>query len=89
MDLFNCKFIFTFQLDICVERCHLCKDVICAKMSFAQVGTCANDIFYSFCYKPLSRQHPVNATFFQLKCMLVVFLFVCLFNLLVNGFEMY
>ena len=35
--------------------------------------------FNSFRSQPSSRQHPINVTFFQLKRMLVVFLFVCLF----------
>ena len=38
-----------------------------------------SDGFYLFWYWPSSRQHPVNVNFFQLKCTLVVFLFVCLF----------
>ena len=45
--------------------------------------------FYSFYHKLSFRQHPVNVTFLQVKCMLVVFLFVYSFILLVSGFEMY
>ena len=39
-----------------------------------------SDAFYSFWSRPSSRQHPGNYILFQLKCTLVVFLFVCLFS---------
>ena len=38
--------------------------------------------FYSFWSQPSSRQHLTNVTFFQLKCMLMVF-FICFVYLLI------
>ena len=56
----------------------------CKFILFQLVGC----VFWS---KPSSRPHPVNVTFYQLKHMLVVFLFVhfYLFILLANWFKMY
>ena len=50
-----------------------------------------SDVFYSFCFKPSSKQHPVNFTFFfkwklRLWCF---YLFLYVFILLVSWLELY